>query len=157
MIIYIKANNLILFFIIYALSNILFTEEAYKHYNINIKIEDSLGKLYINTNSINQNDEATSICEKWIPSLFFPVLLVDSDKNLGDPIERPECRVVNPVITAPKYFRVLFYYYKFFGEYNVLLSKEAFSSYVKDCYFGLSSGIVNYSTLVPIYSFDILF
>ena len=141
MVISLKFKNHILFFIICSSLNILFTKETYKNYNINIKIEESLGNLYI----INKND---TLCEKWIPSLFSPVLLIDSKKEIqGKEQERPECRVWNPIISTKKDFKVIFYNYKLFGEYSLLLSKETFGNNVKDCYFGLSSGIGNYSAL----------
>ena len=145
-----KAMNYIHYFIICFLLNILFTEEAYNKYIISIKIEDTLGKLYINSSSINQiENESTSLCEQWVPSLLLPILLVDSQRETSQLEETGKeiCMVFNEAISITENFKVIFYFYELFGKYRLFLSKETFTKFVYDCYFGLSSGLGNYSSL----------
>jgi hypothetical protein len=145
-----KLKNHILYFIICSLLNILFTEEAYKKYIISIKIEDTLGKLYINSTNINQNDvKITALCEQWIPSIFSPTLLVDSMRDTSEmtSIDKNGCTACTPIISTTSQFKLIFYSYELFEKGNLLLAKETFSEYVKDCYLGLSSGCGNYTIL----------
>ena len=140
-----KSRNKYYYFIILFLLNILLTKEEYKTFKINISIkENELDNLSINDDSSTDEDRG---CEKWIPSLFNPVLLVPGEfviRGLDDLENEFE------IYSAYLFGEIKVHLYKlelFSKKYNLILAKNFVKRLVKDCYFGLSYSIANYIEL----------
>lgn len=138
-----KSRKKYYYFIILFLLNILFTKEEYETFKINIAIkENELDYLYINDDSTEKDDRG---CQKWIPSLFNPILLVHGDYDIKD-LEnlQKEIEVYSPYLFNEIKIRL----YKldlFSKKYNLILGKNFVKLFVKDCYFGLSYNLANYT------------
>lgn len=81
-------------------------------------------------------------CDKWIPSLLNPILLVNSTITLIDKLDI-QTRITIPFI--PNEFQVELYSFTIMEKYNLITAKERFSSFLNGCYFGLLHKIGDYS------------
>ena len=114
-------------FLIYFVMNISFTLENYNSYIMKLKYP--ISELFIN-NGNDKNDP----CKKWIPSLFSPMLLLNTNITINtSAFTYFEIKI--PVIHKDK-FNVGLHNYSW-GNYSITLSKERFSQNLKNCYFGL--------------------
>lgn len=137
-------NNILLFFI-YFLINFSFSNSNPYNYEIEINKENSeLDYFYIN------DDNNFSTCNKWIPSLFTPVLLIprDIEPKVGDNLHS-KFDLINPLFYSNNFFPVDIYdnipFLKqdFYGS----LVRSKVPDIITSCYLGLSPGIDKYGIL----------
>ena len=126
-------------FLIYFIVNFAFIELKYKTYNIvGSIIEKEIGNLYI---------EYINVCDKWIPSLLFPILLVPKDINV-DNLGETDLKISknNIFLVKSDAFQAEVYSLNFLeDQFKVYLGREIWTSYMENCYFGLSPGIANFT------------
>lgn len=132
------------YFFICFIINIILTKQEYDLYGMEIKIgQDNLEIMNIN----NDNKTEENDCQNWIPSLLNPILLVHSEistssaNNLGI-----DFNIIVPAFSTDE-IKVHLYYSKIFDKYNAYLARAKFNPLVNQCYFGLSSGLSNYTKL----------
>ena len=135
-----KKNHSIL--LIFVILNISLSESKLSSYLMEITIveqDDELPPFVI------KNDD---ICQKWIPSLLSPILLVDQSRSIDSSLDHL------PINNIKSYFKrlneqtfsVTFYYFTFLNEFHPILGK-ATKKVISDCYIGLSSGNCFYNGL----------
>ena len=154
MIKYLNSRNPFLYFIICSILNILVAEMKYHTYPVSIDIKNNiLGKLYINDTTIDKDkiQDLSTICLQWVPSLFNPIILVPKrivieDMSM-DYYRDIKSKIYNPIISREDGFKPNLYTSKLFNKYDLIYAKELVSNIISDCYFGLSSGLSNYSQL----------
>ena len=130
---------------LYFLVNISISIQSNIKYDIIINIEQSeMDEIFINDKNTD------SPCEKWIPSLFNPILIVPKTKDI---IEGEDLglsyRIKNPFLNNFYEFQVSLYKNtEFLNEKYLSFAFQAKSpTPVSNCYFGLSFGNGNYSFL----------
>jgi hypothetical protein len=118
--------SFLMFFIINRISsnsNINYT------FRISMDYSSELDYLYINS-GVN-----TSVCEKWIPSLFSPILL--ANENIE---EQSLSMMVNiPTISFDPFGLELLKDFQFINKYEVLIALDRYKESLHNCYLGLSS------------------
>lgn len=113
--------------------NLFYSKQEYIHYTMEIETKDiEMDVFHIN------ND---NIC-RWIPSLLFPVLVVDHQKQdiIIEKISDDVYNMKNPVLNFEKTISAYLYFFSFLKEkLNATLVRPK-SSYLNDvCYLGLCS------------------
>ena len=134
-----KSKSYIQLFIISILFNLIFAKQNYKTLDLTTSIgENKLNELYFNDISANKK------CDYWIPALFNPVLLVDSNVHFNvDSFSSFDLE--SPIFSK---IDISLFHDKFFDEYNLIYAKNSFSEEViYQCYFGLSKGLGNYQKI----------
>ena len=132
-------------FLIYVLINISFSFQNSNVIEIGIQINQSQLDFFY----IIDNEFQDSSCNKWIPSLFNPILLV---KKIDLPFEnqiteKKTIELDNPVLYNYDPFTISFYREIKFLKYDMYLAKEYTTGKLEHCYFGLSNGLANYNSL----------
>ena len=148
-----KWRNIINYLIVIFCLNLLITEEKYDTYHISIKKKvDTLGELNIDDMTIEKEKikDDSKVCLQWVPSLFNPINLVPSDKDIDamnmisykDNIPKFINRIISEKELSLKYFTSTQ-----FKIYELIYAKEKFTKTYDLCYFGLSPGVGNYTLL----------
>lgn len=129
-------------FLIIILINILSSYQDPKTFTVSIDFNQDTEGLYIN----NDNELKLSPCQKWIPSLFIPTLLISSSHKVikGEDIPGDNFYINLPFYNKNEQFRVVLFN-------NVPFLKQDFSGALMQalfeefdqCYFGISPGIYN--------------
>ena len=136
-----KRKNIYLFLLLLNLSFI----NNYETFNIIVSTKnDDSRPLYFNDSTIIEED--IKKCKQWIPSLFNPVLLVPQNKEIRNSFYK-KFHISSPVLSKNCEIEIQLYIFEFL-KFNFTLAKERYGDTVKECYFGLSSRIGNYSDLV---------
>ena len=127
-------TNFINLFIICLIINISPSFQILIKYEIKIPINN--GKL---SNFFFTMYGRYDVCEKWVPSLFNPILLVSSEVELkyGDIIPKVNHELRYPFLNENKGFTITFFSSVKFGNYRLYLGRPIRSSFY-ECYFGLS-------------------
>lgn len=132
-------------FLIYLIINISLSLQKYKKYQIEIaKNQNELSNLYITDDSFNQYEDP---CTKWIPSLFNPILLIPKINLKGEKEVIKLFTLDNPIFYGLKELSLGLFKNSEFLEYKLYSAKEIYPGTVKECYFGISSGLCNYNEL----------
>ena len=126
-------------FLICLILKFSFTIQFYYQYKMEVPINsEELDILYIN--------DIADICNKWIPSLFIPILLVNPEIKTGGWLEYLE--IIIPSIS--KYELSILIAYSnittIFNSYKVFFGKFRFKI-IKYCYFGLLNKIGSFKIL----------
>ena len=127
-------KNLNLALIVFIM-NLFYSRQECIHYTMEIQANDTeMDVFHIN------NDK---IC-RWIPSLLFPVLVVDQQKTDISVIKISEdvsYEMINPVLNFGKKIQGYLFYFSFLKEgLNATLARPKSSYLIKDvCYIGLCS------------------
>ena len=129
----IKRKKIYLFLFIILISQYL-SKQDYQTFNLVIKEKDGEEDLDI----MHYENDIDKICQKWIPSLFTPVLIVSSNIQTPDTIIK-KINANIPVLSPKEKFSINIYEYNFLQKYNVLLGKIQFFYKVDECYLGLST------------------
>ena len=121
----------------YILSILSFSNMNYDEYTIQFSIDnDDLEPIYI---------RSSDYCQKWIPSLFSPILLMPKDgvtpgwKDIEDDIP------INPIF-LPDNFKIKVSNYMFLNKYDTILGKPM-SAISLPCYFGLSTRLEGFNDM----------
>ena len=136
-------TNFISLFIICLIINIPPSFQILNRYEIKIPInKKELSNFFF---TINEED---SVCEKWVPSLFNPILLVSSEVELkyGDIIPKVNHELRYPFLNENKGFTITFFSSVKFGNYRLYLGRPIRSIFY-ECYFGLSSNKYEFQEL----------
>ena len=141
-----RTRKYLYLFIILILLKEIFTEDSYQIFKIEMSFkENELDVLYINNDYISK---VYKNCEKWIPSLFSPIMLVPRVKDVTDLIETGrEDGVMKIPVISDDYFESRLYYINIFEDSQVILGKDFKSLHINNCYFGLSYSNGNHSSL----------
>ena len=138
-----KSKIFTYYFLIFLL-NILFTKQNYLSINLLAEInENDLNAFHFNKFS---NDDST-ICKEWIPSLFNPVLLVPEEVDVKGLEPLGDDNILCPVLSTSEYFDISLVKYKFYEKYNLIMAKGVYTEIVKECFFGLSTSLHNYTKI----------
>ena len=124
------------------LSVLNFSFSEYKEYEININLsEDKLDYFFIKIDDFN-------ICEKWVPSLINPLLLLSYNKNTeGMKGVSSEQYPLNIPAIYQSPFEINLYFYT---ELNLILAKPRFFEDER-CFLGLSSNYGDYNDILSDY------
>ena len=117
------------FTLILIIINLLNYESKKYNYTMEISTEgDNLEVFYIKG----------GLCEKLIPSLLYSLPIVDMFKDFNDSVIPDKIPIKNPLVSDSEIGMYLFYCNNLLENFNVILAKPRTSSYINDCYFGLS-------------------
>ena len=124
---------------VYFLAIISFSKMDYSYYTIQFPINKSdLESFYI---------ISSDICEKWIPSLLSPILLMPKEKEVPDWHEKGSIIDINPIFLKDSLKLILSDYF-FLNKYNVTLGKpNTKKDIINDCYFGLSTRLEGFDSI----------
>ena len=129
-------------FLICILINILSSYQDPTSFTVSIDFNPDSEGLYINTDS----EFKLSPCQKWIPALFIPTLLISSshEVKIGDDIPGDDFYINLPFYNKNEQFKVTLVDNVPFlkQDYNGTLMKALFEEF-DQCYFGISPGIYN--------------
>ena len=129
-------------FLVLVIINLLSSYQNPISFTISIDFNSNSEGLYIN----NVNEIETSPCQKWIPSLFIPTLLISFIHKIpkGDDISGTSFNLNLPFYLKNKIFKVsLIDNVPFLKpEYSGSLMKAVLESF-DQCYFGISPGFDN--------------
>ena len=129
--------ELCLFFFI---TNIPSSIQNYESFTLKIPLNNSeLEPFFIDE---IKKDE---MCSEWVPSLINPILLINYNSNVSNLQYLYDFQIKSPFL-EDEYKSSLYLYSGFNNKYNVLLGKPKHSDTVPKCYFGLSSGLSQYSS-----------
>ena len=140
------------------LNNILLTSQKYEKYDLTIEIKNNTelepfvieGNLIYRILNENEGGFSNSKCKQWIPSLINPISVYDRSITIDDlPLFLESFMLSLPNFPALKPIELILYFYQLFNEENAngILGKVVRSQDFKNCFFGLCSGISNYSIL----------
>ncbi len=133
-----KNYNLIIICII---SNIFFSQQTYETYEITINPNTDSEEFYINDSFEN------TLCNRWIPSLFIPFLLVPKEKKIDESLKLFNIKLDIKFPFINDNDLTSFEFYK-----NIPFLKDKFKSIlmrpliiqINKCYLGISAGINDY-------------
>ena len=104
--------------------------------------KEELEIIYINKKEQTENEEDCNQCEKWIASLFNPLLLVHQNINITDKTTNQEMTVTLPVFPKPIFVKI--YNNSFWDKYKVITGKIMYNDEINSCYLGLLNNIGDY-------------
>ena len=137
------------YFIFFFLLNTFLAKEKYSTFDIEIlPTENDLDYFYINIGDTDtQNDDDTK-CEKWVPSLLSPILLVGRRIILPNikEIDRGDIYMHFPVI-SDETFLIHLFSMNLYKNFNLTLGKNSKGSSIDKCYFGLSTMFGDFSNI----------
>ena len=118
------------------------SKQIYETYPLKIdEIED--GKD-LNVMHINNDD---TLCQKWIPSLFLPILLIPKSKDIpNDYTSIKTIYIKYPIISISASYSTNIYYHNFIGKNEVVLGRVDSNKFL-DCYLGLLNKITGFEEL----------
>ena len=131
-------------FLIYFISNISFSFQIPDKYDIVINTQQNLEDMYIDDKNNN------SPCDKWVPSLTTPILIVPSNIHIYKGNEmHSSFELKNPLFNKNGEFELdLFENVTFLEDnYKVFLARSVIPNAISSCYLGLYFGIENYGEL----------
>ena len=140
----VKRRKNIYIFIIYFIFNISFSFQAIKKYDIYMNINrNDLDNFYFTDEEFNKFE---SPCNKWIPSIFNPILLTPKINIDGIPMKEKLDLSIPIFLSSNSISTTLFKDVKFL-DYKFYAAKDNLAKKVFKCYFGLSSGLCNYKEI----------
>ena len=117
------------FTLILIIINLLNYESKTYNYTMEISTEgENLEVFYIKG----------GLCEKVIPSLLYPLPIVDMNKKINDSVQPEKVFIKNPLVSDDNIDMYLFYCNILLDNFNVILAKPRSSRKITNCYFGLS-------------------
>ena len=132
-----------LYFILFIIS-VSFCDNNYKAYEIKADIRESGLEI------MNYENNKTDICQKWILSLFMPLMLLPRNENTEDiEIFDESLEIKVPVLSDEPFPINIFKSSRneLFGYYDVLYAKTKLWHIIDNCFVGLSCGNGNYDSL----------
>lgn len=116
-----------------------FSKMIYIDYTIQFPIDKSkLESFYI---------ISSDKCEKWIPSLLSPILLMPKDIEPPDWHEKDKSLDINPIFLSEG-LKIVFSNHNFLEKFTVTLGKPAAKrDIINNCYFGLSTRLEGFNSI----------
>ena len=119
------------------------SKQIYQTYPLQIDENEEEGDL--NVMHIRNDD---TICQKWVPSLLAPILLISSSQKIPqDYTLIKSIRIKYPILSTSSLFDTNIYYHSFIGKNEAILGRVLGSSKFSDCYLGLSNKITGFEEL----------
>ena len=135
-----------IFFFIICIITLSIEEENQFILKLEAEITDKeIEIIYIKKKEDIENEEDCNQCDKWIPSLFNPLILVHPNINITNQKTNQEFKVTLPIF--PQDFYVSIYNDSLLSDYKVCAGKVIYYKYINRCYLGLLNQIGDYLKL----------
>ena len=122
--------------------NISLSIQDYKTFDLKIPLNKSeLEPFFIFEYKLEKKFEG------FVPSLINPIFLIGKTDNISNTkyLENLDFELYYPLLPREDHFKVQLFSYELSNEIKLLLAKPIFDPFITKRYFGLSSGLSNYS------------
>ena len=131
---FISMKKICSFLMLFIINRISSNNNINYTFRISMNYSSELDFLYINSGVDN------TVCEKWIPSLFSPILL----GNLNTEEETKPIELIIPTISLEPIELELLFDFQFINKSKVLIALDRYNLSLENCYLGLSSKLGNF-------------